>query len=75
MPIDVPSLPPPILGCSSNLDAHGNIWYSKLGIPQHIMSHRNVVTYKTKVCKCYFGGIWNCCAFYLCLQSNRVTGF
>lgn len=48
------ALPPPTLGHSSNTDVHGNIWYSTLIIPQHVISHPNVVICKNKVCKCYF---------------------
>lgn len=75
MASDVPSLPPPILGHSSNMDVHGTVWYPTLRILQHIVSHLTVVTYKTKACKCYFDGIQNCCAFCLRLKSNHVTGF
>lgn len=75
MAFDGPGLPPPIPGCSPSTDVHGNIWHPTLRILKHIISHLTIVTYKSKVCKCDFNGIWNCCTFVCVWRVNMSWHF
>lgn len=64
MAFNVPSLPPPIVKHSNNMVYTGILGIPYWGCHKHISSHLSIVTCKTlKVCKCYFVGVQNDCAF------------